>query len=187
LLNSTADAYSNLTGPALIERKVAEFVVMGGEYPAGREYNFFGDNALLTAHVVNNWPRATPVVFSGTELGGNVSSGTALLRDGPSADPVRLAYLYYTHGEARYSWDPLTVLYAVDGLEAGGGLFEYANTYGYNYVYPNGSNEWVYDDTVTTQRYLRLKVGNETAAAALDALFLEGAWSAADSNGTALI
>lgn len=162
---------------------------MGGGYPSGREYNFFGDSPLLTAHVVNNWPRAGRVVFSGTELGGNVSSGAALLRDGPRDDPVRLAYLYYTHGEARYSWDPLTVLYAIDGLAAAGGeegaaLFEYANADGYNYVYPNGSNVWIADADITTQHYLRLRVENVTAAAALDARFLSGAWSAVEGNGT---
>ncbi|KAF2001463.1 nucleoside hydrolase [Amniculicola lignicola CBS 123094] len=51
LLNSTSDKYSHLDGYGLVERKVKELVVMGGQYPAGHEFNFFGDNPITTAHV----------------------------------------------------------------------------------------------------------------------------------------
>ncbi|KAI3536737.1 hypothetical protein CSPX01_10634 [Colletotrichum filicis] len=172
LLNSTADAVSNLTGPALIANKVSELVVMGGEYPSGREFNFFGDNPSHTAHVVNNWKGR--VVFCGTEVGSIVLSGAKLLAEGPVSDPVRQAYIYYNFYRPRQSWDPLTVLYAMQGL---GDIFEYGNKYGRNFVHANGSNEWVYDRNVTNQHWLNLKVDNTTAAAALDKLYLEGAWS----------
>ncbi|KAI3557074.1 subtilase [Colletotrichum abscissum] len=172
LLNSTADAISNLTGPALIASKVSELVVMGGEYPSGREFNFFGDNPSHTAHVVNNWKGR--VVFCGTEVGSIVLSGAKLLAEGPVSDPVRQAYIYYNFYRPRQSWDPLTVLYAMQGL---GDIFEYGNKYGRNFVHANGSNEWVYDRNVTNQHWLNLKVDNTTAAAALDKLYLEGAWS----------
>ncbi|KAK1476661.1 hypothetical protein CTAM01_15389 [Colletotrichum tamarilloi] len=177
LLNSTADAISNLTGPALIASKVSELVVMGGEYPSGREFNFFGDNPSHTAHVVNNWKGR--VVFCGTEVGSIVLSGAKLLAEGPVSDPVRQAYIYYNFYRPRQSWDPLTVLYAMQGL---GDIFEYGNKYGRNFVHANGSNEWVYDRNVTNQHWLNLKVDNTTAAAALDKLYLEGAWSVV--NGT---
>ncbi|GKT61794.1 inosine/uridine-preferring nucleoside hydrolase [Colletotrichum tofieldiae] len=178
LLNSTADVHSNLTGPALIASKVSELVVMGGEYPSGREFNFFGDNPLHTAHVVNNWKGR--MVFCGTEVGSIVLTGSMLLADGPSSDPVRQAYIYYNFYRPRQSWDPLTVLYAIQGL---GGIFEYGNKNGHNFVYANGSNEWRFDRNVTNQFWLNLKVDNITAAAALDELYLEGALSAV--NGTA--
>ncbi|KZL87430.1 inosine uridine-preferring nucleoside hydrolase [Colletotrichum incanum] len=178
LLNSTADAYSNLTGPALIASKVSELVVMGGEYPSGREFNFFGDNPLHTAHVVNNWKGR--MVFCGTEVGSIVLSGSKLLANGPSSDPVRQAYIYYNFYRPRQSWDPLTVLYAIQGLS---GIFEYGNKNGHNFVYANGSNEWLFDRNVTNQFWLNLKVDNITAAATLDKLYLEGALSAV--NGTA--
>ncbi|KAK2057364.1 inosine/uridine-preferring nucleoside hydrolase [Colletotrichum caudatum] len=179
LLNSTADVYSNLTGPALIASKVSELVVMGGGYPSGREFNFFGDNPLRTAHVINNWKGR--MVFSGTELGSVVISGSKLLAEGPVSDPVRQAYIYYNFYKPRESWDPLTVLYAMQGL---GEVFEYGNENGHNFVYANGSNEWVFDGNVTNQFWLNLKVDNVTAAAALDKLYLEGALSAANKTAT---
>lgn len=174
LLNSTADALSPLSGTELVRRKVARLVVMGGMYPAGREFNFFGDNPSLTAHVVNSWRGLTPIVFSGGELGGSVMSGVRLMQEGPEADPVRQAYEWYTYGAARPSWDPLTVLFAMGDSEPGH-LFEYGNEFGYNHVFANGSNEWVYDEAVTDQRFLKLRVSNETAAAELDRLYLVGA------------
>ncbi|RWA04981.1 hypothetical protein EKO27_g10129, partial [Xylaria grammica] len=137
LLNSTADEISPLNGRDLVAAKVAELVVMGGEYPSGREWNFWGDNPVTTAHVVRDWQGK--VVFSGYEMGRGVLSGGKLMDYGPPNDPARDAYAWYTCGrQLRPSWDPLTLLYAIDGL---GDLFEYATEYGYNHVYPNGSNE----------------------------------------------
>lgn len=171
-MNSSSDQHSDLSGLDLISRKVSELVIMGGGYPSGYEYNFRGGNSSLTAHVVNNWPG--PMVFSGAELGGNVMSGSLLMKDGPASDPVKAAYIYYTYLNPRYSWDPLTVLYAINGL---GSFFEFGNDFGYNHVFPNGSNAWVFDKTMVDQHWLRLKVDNETASAELDKLFLEGTLS----------
>ncbi|OJD38102.1 inosine uridine-preferring nucleoside hydrolase [Diplodia corticola] len=174
LLNSTADGHSSSSGLELVQTKVSELVIMGGGYPSGFEFNFHGSNSSLTAHVVNNWPGK--MTFSGSELGGNVSSGATLTVKAPAGDPAAAAYRWYTgYNVSRFSWDPLTVLYACDGL---GHLFEYANEFGYNYVHPNGSNDWVYDETATKQHWLQLKVDNETAARELDRRFLEGAVTA---------
>jgi inosine-uridine nucleoside N-ribohydrolase len=172
LLNSSADSYSNLTGADLVGEKVANLVIMGGGYPSGHEFNFFGYDPSATAHVVNNWKG--PMVFSGSELGGNVTSGGGLMARGPADDPARAAYLYYTYNTSRFSWDPLTVLYAIDGL---GELFEFGNDGGYNFVYPNGSNVWVEDEKVRNQHWLKLKVDNVTAAGYLDDMFVEASWS----------
>ncbi|GAB1320866.1 Inosine/uridine-preferring nucleoside hydrolase domain-containing protein [Madurella fahalii] len=172
LLNSSADAYSELSGPELIAAKVSELVIMGGMYPSGYEYNFWGDDASLTAHVVNNWKG--PIVFSGYELGENVMSGMRLIAEGPRADPVRAAYIYYTYNTSRPSWDILTILYATDGL---GDLFDYGNVFGYNHVAGNGSNEWVYDESVTNQHWLKLKVLEEVASEKMERRLVEAAWS----------
>lgn len=175
LLNSTADEFSPLSGPDLITRRVSQLVVMGGQYPSGSEYNFFGDNPLATAHVINTWPTQVPIVFSGAELGENVQSGGLLTRDAPEDDPVRAAYRWYVgYNQTRSSWDPLTVLFAVQGL---GDVFEYGNTFGYNHVFANGSNEWVFDAQRRDQKWLKLKVDNISAAAELDQLYLMGAKS----------
>jgi hypothetical protein len=160
-----------------VKRKVNELVIMGGGYPSGREYNFRGDNASLAAHVVHSWPGR--VVYSGSELGKQVKSGVPLMKEGPTDDPVRAAYIYYTYYNSRQSWDPLTVLYAMDGL---GDMFEFANKCGYNQVFPNGSNSWVYDETRTDQHWLKLKVDKAVAEAELDRLFLRGAWSVVNES-----
>ena len=163
-----------MSGAELIATKVSELVIMGGEYPSGREYNFYGDNPTATAHVVSNWKGR--ISYSGIELGANVASGAPLTVYGPERDPVRAAYRWYVgYNNSRQSWDPLTVLYACQGL---GSLFEYANEIGYNHVFPNGSNIWVYDQSKTNQHWLRLKVDNVTAGRELDRLFLEGARAA---------
>ncbi|KAF2108293.1 inosine/uridine-preferring nucleoside hydrolase [Lophiotrema nucula] len=173
LLNSTADQCSGLNGYELVTKKVKELVVMGGEYPSGSEFNFFGDKPSSTAHVVNTWPRSVPITFLGFEIGEIVSTGAKLSVEGPEDDPVKAAYQWYVgYNTTRFSWDPLTTHYACQGL---GNWFEYGNEGGYNYVFPNGSNTWVQDGNVTNQHYLRLKVGNETVARELDELFLQGA------------
>jgi inosine-uridine nucleoside N-ribohydrolase len=173
LLNSTADKYSNLTGSDLVERKVTKLVIMGGGYPSGHEFNFWGDNPFYTAHVVNYWPRSVAITFLGTEVGEIVSSGAALTLLGPANDPVKAGYGWYVgYNTTRPSWDPLTVAYACQGL---GTWFEYGNVDGYNYVWPNGSNVWKEDEGRTNQHYLKLKTGNETVARGLDKLYLKGA------------
>lgn len=143
---------------------------MGGAYPSGYEWNFWGDNSSLTAHVVNNW--VGPIVYAGDELGANVKSGSRFMAEAPATDPIRSAYIYYTYNTSRPSWDPLTILYAMDGL---GDLFEYGNEVGYNHVAPNGSNSWVYDESVRDQHWLKLKVPDDVAASEIDRRLLQGA------------
>ncbi|KAI1302639.1 inosine/uridine-preferring nucleoside hydrolase [Xylaria venustula] len=172
LLNSTADSYSDLDGRALVARKVSELVIMGGGYPSGYEFNFWGSNASLTAHVVNTWEGR--VVFLGDEVGKNVKSGGRLMSEGPNTDLARMAYIYYTYFTPRPSWDPLTILYAICGL---GDLFAFGNEHGYNHIDASGANRWIWDQDVRNQFFLRLRVDEGTAAAKLDKLFLEGAFS----------
>lgn len=152
---------------------------MGGRYPSGRSFNFWGSDPSLAAHVVNTWEGR--IVFSGNDVGKDVKTGVPLMADGPKSDPVRMAYVYYTFFNPQSSWDPLAVLYAIDGL---GDLFQFGNEYGYNHVEPDGSNRWVWDETARNQFFLRLKVDNATAAAEVDRLFLEGALSFADQRAS---
>lgn len=170
---------------------------MGGRYPSGHEYNFFGYNSTATAHVVNSWPG--PMTFLGAEVGEDVYSGGRLMTNGPSTDPVKAAYEWYkyedsivslifslliTHSgynNSRFSWDPLTVLYAAQGK---GRMFEFGAHGGHNHVYPNGSNIWRNLSSTYPQHYLRLSVSNATAGEVLDDLYLRGAaMFAAASHG----
>ncbi|KEZ43687.1 hypothetical protein SAPIO_CDS4306 [Scedosporium apiospermum] len=95
LLRTPSDSVSPLAGPALISAKVKELVIMGGQYPSGREFNFAGIDPESTHHVVNNWPRDVPVTYVGFELGRDVFSGAALATDAPPDSPVRAAYECY--------------------------------------------------------------------------------------------
>jgi hypothetical protein len=152
---------------------------MGGTYPSGHEFNFFGDNPSATAHVIDAWPSSptSPMTFSGFELGAQIMSGAQLTTDGPDNDPVKAAYKWYTgYNVSRESWDPVTMLYALYGL---GETLEFAGEAGRNRVWPNGSNEWVEDGRESGQRWLRLREGvdGKSVGKRLDELYLKGARS----------
>lgn len=169
-MNSTADGYSEHTGVELLRRKVSKLVIMGGGYPSGYEFNFWGSNPQFTAHVIHNYPGR--MVFVGIDVGDDVKTGGPLMACGPKTDPIRMAYVYYGYYTLRPSWDPLTILYAANGL---GDLFTVEDDHGYNHIEANGSNRWIHDTNPRNQSYLRLKVANEIAAAELDRLLLETA------------
>ncbi|KAI1459579.1 nucleoside hydrolase [Annulohypoxylon moriforme] len=180
LLDSPADDVSSLAGPALVSAKVKELVVMGGRYPSGWEFNFGGGDPASTGRVINNWPRDVPVTYSGGELGGNIYSGEDLVRNAPADSPVLAAYQWYVGrcSTTRESWDPVTTLYGILGLEGSrelgvGKLFEYGNQIGYNEVVADGSNAWVNDTAVSNQHWLRLADGvtNSTVAGVLNQFF----------------
>jgi hypothetical protein len=171
LLNSTADAYSTLDGPMLVRQKVTELVVMGGSYlEPGHSYNFWGSGPYVAAHALNTWEGL--VTFVGDEVGNYVLAGKALMSQGPETDPVRKAYIYYGYGKSLSSWDPLTILYAVNGLDE---LFKRGNEFGYNHLQANGSNRWIDDEQRKSQQFIKLKISNESAAARLDHILLDTA------------
>jgi len=73
LINSKSDSLSNLSGKDLIEKKVKEFVVMGGKYPEGDwEWNFEGGLKGVTKSVIYNI--SVPITFSGYELGVDIKT-----------------------------------------------------------------------------------------------------------------
>ncbi|KAL7920776.1 Inosine/uridine-preferring nucleoside hydrolase domain-containing protein [Trichoderma austrokoningii] len=178
LLKSEGDHISHLSGPQLISAKVSELVVMGGQYPSGWEYNFGGIDPKSTADVVDYWPKNVKVTYSGGELGGNVFSGQNFAQQLSPDSPVLSAYQWYVGrgSTVRASWDPITTLYGILGLEWASKLrvrpmLAYANEFGYNSINAaNGSNAWVNDATVTNHHWLRLAEGvtNSSMARLLD-------------------
>ncbi|KAI1392802.1 nucleoside hydrolase [Hypoxylon trugodes] len=180
LLDSPPDDVTSLAGPDLISAKVKELVVMGGQYPSGWEFNFGGSDPAATYHVVNNWPRNIPITYSGAELGGNIFSGEGLGNYAPPESPILAAYQWYVGrcSTIRESWDPVTTLYGILGLEGSpelgvGGLLSYANEIGYNKALANGSNTWVNDSAVSNQHWLKLAdgVANTSVASVLTRFF----------------
>uniref|UniRef100_UPI004057984E nucleoside hydrolase n=1 Tax=Candidatus Electronema sp. TaxID=2698783 RepID=UPI004057984E len=137
LLQSAPDAASPLDGKELVRRKVARLVCMGGQYPAGREWNFHRD-AEAAAYVVTHWP--VPLIFAGFELGQEIMTG-ASLRSLPEKNPLRRSYELHNGLAGRPSWDQIAVYYAV--TTAGGEPNEFwTAAQGRNTVLPDGSNRW---------------------------------------------
>lgn len=183
LMNSPSDDVTPLAGSDLISAKVKELVIMGGQYPSGWEFNFGGGDPASTYDVVSNWPRNVPITYSGFELSENIFSGKTLPDLAPRDSPILAAYQWYVGrcSTARESWDPVTTLYGILGLDGcrefgTGKLFTYANEIGYNKAFANGSNTWVDDAGVSNQHWLRLANGvtNETMAQLLDQLYAHG-------------
>ncbi|KAK3055608.1 hypothetical protein LTR09_003528 [Extremus antarcticus] len=153
---------------------------MGGTYPSGWEYNFGGVDPDSTAYVLDHWPKTVPTTYSGFELGRTIESGQELASHSPPDSPGLAAYQWYV-GRGRTvekSWDPVTALYGILGLDWFGRLgvkapFAYANTFGYNIIMAaNGSNAWINDTRVTNQHWLRLADGvKEESVACLLAQF----------------
>lgn len=127
LLNSGADDYSPLSGIDLVRQKVAKLTVMGGifrgsserittrteEYIGQKieevtEWNV-GCDIAAARNVAENWP--TPKVYVGLEAGLIITGRS--LRSVPENHPVRLAYQLHNEEGERFSWDLLTVEYAI--------------------------------------------------------------------------
>lgn len=140
---------------------------MGGQYPSGWEYNFGGVDPQATAKVLDRWPRSIPITYSGFELGNRILSGDRLADVSPSDSPILAAYQWYVGRchTTRESWDPITVLYGILGLNGFASLgmrapFEYANENGYNRIIAgNGTNAWINDSSVSNQHWLKLANG----------------------------
>jgi hypothetical protein len=182
LLKSEADHISHLSGSQLISTKVSELIVMGGQYPSGWEYNFGGVDPESTAYVLDHWPKNVKVTYSGNELGDSIFSGQNLVHRSPPDSPVLSSYQWYVGrgSTIRPSWDPITTLYGILGLEwlpklGVHPMLAYANEFGYNSITAaNGSNAWINDTDITNQHWLRLAdgVANYSMAGLLDEFFI---------------
>lgn len=119
LLKSGPDAHSALGGVALVQKKVKQWVCMGGNFfHQSTDNTNFRTDPVATMYAVNNWP--TNITFVGREVGSVPSPirAGAELRTTPADNPVRVAYELYFGGVAqdRHCADLTTVLYAVRGL-----------------------------------------------------------------------
>ncbi len=178
LIRSGADEYSDLSGAELIEKKIREFVVMGGKFPSGEgEWNFNGNMENVTRFVFDELK--APVVFSGFEIGIQIKTGQVF--NYIKEDTPLTAGLLYFSGHAPWmkdafkgdildnsTFDQTAVLYAVRG-----GLGRYWDKVegGYCEIDPNGDNRWV-PGPKTNQSYLVLKEDPEVMAGLIESLML---------------
>jgi hypothetical protein len=155
--------------PALVKRKVKRLVLVGGKYPAGREFNFAASIATDTLpnmikEVVASWPG--PVHFAGTETGDDMSS-CGCLATAEAGGPLKRIYELGMGGKnpIRPSTDLAGALYAVRGVQSYWSLV----TQGGYTVSEDGTSGWQ-DVLDTEQSVLIRKGGPEAVSAALDSL-----------------
>jgi hypothetical protein len=114
-LNNLNDLLKDSEGYALVEKKVKLLAAMGGLNDDG--FNFSRHGLVdQTQYVIQNWPGSLVV----TDDGGDMITGETLTRTTPVNNPVRRAYeLEWKQGPnvGRSSWDQVSVLYAVYGIQ----------------------------------------------------------------------
>ena len=174
LLRSEPDEYSGLNGTELVQQKVKETVIMGGQYPYhSTEWNFSRNRPEDTQFVVDNWPTRT--VFSGSEVGWQMYSGTSL-QDAPDSNPVKRTYeISYgfdtpnnTLTDGYHTWDQTAVLWAVRGDQD---LWNRVD-YGFNQVNDDGSSQWETWRDDPRQEYLVKTQDNSRYIEIVDKLYL---------------
>jgi len=152
----------------LVARKVRLLVVIGGGYPAGREFNFAAGVATDTLpnmirEVARDWP--TPIHFAGTETGEDMTTGGCLASAAPGGPLKRIYDLRLAPNAIKPSTDLVGLLYAVRGPQS----FWTLVNQGGNVIGDDGSNVWNAAPE-TDQSYLIRKGGPESVAASLDSL-----------------
>ena len=186
LLKSPPDTHSTLSGYDLIVQKVKVLVVMGGKYPSSKtspECNLCGcahadpissaTASRASSYVVSNWPKSVEIIYNGFNVGLQVQSGAALSTCQNARNPIRAAFINYEGGinKSRFSWDPLTTLIAVRGVEAGSCTT--SSSTGFNSVNAkHGTNQWMETSQHVNQSYLSLVDGVQ-AGKSIDALLCQ--------------
>ncbi|MEL6863746.1 MAG: nucleoside hydrolase [Bacteroidota bacterium] len=178
LLQSAADSISPLNGKELIERKVKEVVIMGGQFPSGeKEWNFDGDMPGVTQFVLEQL--RVPIVFSGYEVGLVIRTG-AVFNELDPATPLYVGFKYFSEHapwiKENYqgkildnaTYDQTAVLYAVKG-----GLGKYWTKVegGYCQADSIGGNEWI-SGTVSNHSYLKLLMDTEELAGIIESMMM---------------
>lgn len=136
LLQSEPDQISPLNGEKLAETKVKKWICMGGQFPKGKEANFYRPDPLSTCYCVDHWKKE--VIFCGWEIGNKVITGDSVLRNRLTANnPLYRAYELYNKFSGRPCWDQIAVMQLIDHPEK---LFSYIK--GRCIVTSDGSNTW---------------------------------------------
>ena len=145
LLKSAPDEISPLSGRELAEKKIVRFACMGGRYPESLEPGEWGNfrpDPKAIRFVALQFPGT--ISFSGD---GDLVPTGARLSETPADNPVRFIYELYLKGaKTRPSWDPIALLYGVrPSLDCWK-----VTRQGYNQIYENGTNRWLYDQKKTS-------------------------------------
>ncbi|MCD2498849.1 nucleoside hydrolase [Microbacterium nymphoidis] len=167
LLASAPDEWSALSGAELVERKVGRTVVMGGQFPWGREFNL-AEHAPEAMEFLDSWPGS--VDFVGFETTEHVVTGRHLAERLGAENPVALAYETFCGvGVGRPSWDLLTIYLAAFPDSP---LVTWSPP-GELVLERDGWNRWTTGGKTARHRHALVTVGETELAAVLDA-WLEG-------------
>ncbi len=136
LLQSEPDGISELSGKELAHKKLKKWICMGGQYPYGKEANFYRPDPESSVYCINNWEKE--VIFCGWEAGNKVITGGNWLKKAlPNQHPVYRGYELFNNFSGRQSWDQLAVLQLTDQPNH---FFSYIK--GWCRIAPDGSNTW---------------------------------------------
>lgn len=136
LLQSGADELSLLNGKDLVKKKVGKWICMGGQFPQGKEANFYRPDPQSTVYCLANWEKE--VVLCGWEVGNKIITGGDKLKSKvPNNHILYRSYELYNNFAGRQSWDQVAVLLLTDQAER---FFSFVN--GRCIVAPDGSNTW---------------------------------------------
>ena len=137
LLQSSPDKISPLYGKELVRKKVKRWICMGGQFPKGKEANFYRPDPQATVYCLNLWEKE--VTFCGWEVGNSVLTGGSDLKNQLSAEnPVYRAYELFNQFAGRPSWDQIAILQLTDKVNT---FFSYSDK-GHCKVTSDGSNTW---------------------------------------------
>ncbi len=178
LLGSGGDSISPLSGEELVEQKVREFVMMGGQFPEGKwEWNFSGAMPGVTQNVLSRLK--VPVTFSGFELGVAIKSGEAINRMDPNT-PLYVGFMYFSEYAPwmkknfkgaildNSTFDQTAVLYAVRN---GIGTYWDKVSDGVCVADEKGGNTWKQAEN-SNHSYLKLTMDQEEIATVIEKMML---------------
>lgn len=178
LLQSQADVHSELSGKALVEKKVKEFVIMGGQFPSGKkEWNFDGEMPGVTQFVLQNI--TVPITFSGFEVGEAIKTGV-VFNEIDQNTPLYVGFKYFSEHAPwikkdyqgkildNSTFDQTAVLYAIRN-----GVGTYWERIEGGYCKPDkyGGNQWIEKDK-SNHSYLKLKMDAGEMALLIESMML---------------
>ncbi|WP_439482484.1 nucleoside hydrolase [Cyclobacterium plantarum] len=165
LIQSAPDDISKLSGLELIRKKVKLWACMGGQFPVGKEANFYRPDPESTQITAEQWPGR--VIYSGWEIGNEIITGGDYLKKSLKSDsPVYMGYELYNDFSGRQSWDQSILLYLISPDS-----YWELSPKGMAIVHDDGSNGWKTDKN-GQQQYLMPKTPPTEVAKIIDALMV---------------
>lgn len=123
LLQSDGDEISPLNGVELVKEKCEKLVVMGGRFTDEENGERFSEwNFKIDLDATKTFTEMCPVpaLFLPFEVGVKVLTGGKVMEKYGENTPLSLSFLRFASAKergGRFSWDPITAVYAVEGCK----------------------------------------------------------------------